>query len=78
VRSPRREKGNNRFGARSGNFKLRLVWLRARRIWLELWNAPRMALESPEPDARSFFVAQIVLYVVTAVMLLAGVVRLMQ
>jgi hypothetical protein len=26
--------------------RLRLVWLRARRIWLEIWNAPRAALES--------------------------------
>jgi hypothetical protein len=49
--------------------KLRLVWLRARRIWLEIWNAPRAALESPVCDARSFFVAQIVLYIGVALLI---------
>jgi hypothetical protein len=54
--------------------KLRLVWLQARWIWLEVWNAPRVALESPEADARSFFVAQIVLYLLTGILLVAGMV----
>jgi hypothetical protein len=58
--------------------KLRLVWLPARRVWLQLWNAPRAAVESPEADARSFLVAQIVLYILTAVMLAAGLVRVLR
>jgi len=53
--------------------KLRLVWLRARRFWLKIWNAPLAALESPDADARRFFVAQVVLYVGAAVALLAMV-----
>jgi hypothetical protein len=58
--------------------KFRIAWLCAWRYWLELWNAPRVVLESPEPDARSFLVAQVVLYVLTAVALLAGVVRVLR
>jgi hypothetical protein len=37
-----------------------------------------VGLESPEADARSFFVAQIVLYVLTALVILASVVPVLR
>jgi hypothetical protein len=54
----------------------RVAYLAARRMLLQLWNLPREIMELPEGHPHRLIAASVVLYALTAVAILAGVVRL--
>ena len=56
--------------------RFRVAYLAARRMLLQLWNLPREIMELPEGHPHRLIAASVVLYALTAVAILAGVVRL--